>query len=241
MSGTVLALVGARSGSKGVPDKNVRPLAGHPLLAWSVTCARRCDMIDRVILSTDSEEYAGVGRRYGAEVPFLRPRELAADQSVDTDFVVHALDWLANRGEEPEFVVHLRPTTPLRRPAIVDEAVDAFRTAAYATALRSVHEMAESAYKTFEIADGLLRAVGSTSGSVEDTNAPRQSFPVTYVGNGYVDVLRTASIRSSGMLHGERVVPHLTDVVPEIDGPADMKYLEYLAGESRDLVKELFG
>ncbi len=241
MSGTVLALVGARSGSKSVTDKNVRPLAGHPLLAWSVACARRCDRIDRVILSTDSEDYAGVGRRYGAEVPFLRPRELATEQSVDTGFIVHTLDWLANRGEEPEFVVHLRPTTPLRRPAVVDGAVDAFRTATDATALRSVHVMSESAYKTFEIVNGLLRAVGSPSISVEDTNAPRQSFPTTYVGNGYVDVLRTASIRSSGMLHGERVVSHLTEMAPEIDGPADLEYLEYLAGESRDLVKELFG
>ena len=103
---TVFALIGARSGSKGVPDKNIYPLVGHPLLAWSVACARRCGLVDRVLLSTDSEEYAEVGLRYGAEVPFLRPAELAADHSLDTDFVIHTLDWLAERGEEPELVVH---------------------------------------------------------------------------------------------------------------------------------------
>ena len=241
MTAPILALVGARSGSKGVPDKNIRPLAGHPLLSWSVACAQKCELIDRVLLSTDSEYYAEIGSSYGAEVPFLRPSALAEDKSPDTGFVLHALDWLADRGEEPEDVVHLRPTTPLRSPAIVDAAIRSFRLADDATSLRSVHEMAESSYKTFEVVDGRLRAVGSPSGSVEATNAPRQNFPVTYVGNGYVDVLRVASIRSSEMLHGERVIAHLTEPTPEVDCPADLEYLEYLASRRVDLVEGLFG
>jgi len=238
---TVFALIGARSGSKGVPDKNIYPLVGHPLLAWSVACARRCGLVDRVLLSTDSEEYAEVGLRYGAEVPFLRPAGLAADHSLDTDFVIHTLDWLAERGEEPELVVHLRPTTPLRRPEVVDRAVAEFQGLESLTAMRSVHEMSESAYKTFEIVDGLLRGVGSSDGSVEATNAPRQQFPGTYVGNGYVDVLRTSFIRSSGMLHGEYVGAYLTEVAREVDSPEDLHYLNYLAERQGDLVAKLFG
>jgi len=204
-------------------------------------CARRSTEIDRVILSTDSEQYAEIGRRYGAEVPFLRPNELATDDSVDTGFVLHALDWLAEREEEPDLVVHLRPTTPLRHPLVVDRAVVEFLNLDYATAMRSVHEMSESAYKTFEIVDGCLRAVGSTSGSVEETNAPRQWFPSTYVGNGYVDILRTTSIRSSGELHGKKVAAFLTEVAPEVDSEEDLRYLEYLAGLRSDVVEALFG
>ena len=97
---SVLALIPARSGSKGVPDKNVRPLGGQPLIAWSIAAATRSQAIDRVIVSTDSDAYGRIAIKHGAEVPFLRPSELAADCSRDLEFILHALDWLDDRGEE---------------------------------------------------------------------------------------------------------------------------------------------
>ena len=240
VDGGVLALVPARSGSKAVKDKNVLPLAGHPLLGWSVAAALRATLVDRVLLSTDSPAYAAVGEAYGAEVPFLRPAALATDEAVDNGFVEHALDWLAERGEEPDLVVLLRPTSPLRRPEVVDEAVETFCTADGATALRSLHEMSETAYKTFEITDGCLRPVGLPAGTVDDANAPRQHFPSTYEANGYVDILSTSLIRSTGLLYGDRVVPYMTEPVLEIDTLSDIRYLEYLVEKDPVVVERLF-
>ena len=230
----------ARPGSTTVKDKNVRPLAGHPRLGWSVAAALRAATVDRVLLSTDSPAYAAVGEAYGAEVPFLRPGALATDDAVDYGYVEHALDWLAERGEEPDLIVLLRPTSPLRRPEVIDEAVETFRTTGGATSLLSLHEMSEPAYKTFEIIDSLLRPVGSPTRTVDDANGPRQHFPSTFEANGYVDVLSTDLIRSTGLLYGDRVVPYMTETVLDINTLSDVGYLEYLVKQDPDLVERLF-
>jgi len=236
----VLALVPARSGSKSVRDKNVYPLAGHPLLGWSIAAARKSALIDRVLLTTDSPTYAAVGDTYGAEVPFLRPAALATDDALDNSFVEHALNWLVDNGGEPELLINLRPTTPLRRPEVIDKAIEQFRASEGFTALRSVHEMSESAIKTFEIINDLLRPMGSPDGMVDDVNLPRQQYPSTYDANGYVDILSTEVIRSSDTLYGDRVVPFITERTLEIDTPADIEYLEYLVELNPDLVESLF-
>ena len=236
---SVVALVPARSGSKAIKDKNVSVLAGHPLLGWAITAARRARSVDRVLLSTDSPAYAEVGKRYGAEVPFLRPDSLATDDADDRGFVVHALDWMAERGEEPDILVLMRPTTPLRTPDVIDRAVECLRDAR-GTAVRSLHEMSETAYKTFEVVEGFIRPVGSLTGSVDDANGPRQGFPVTYEANGYVDVLSTKFIRSAGLLYGDRVIPFMTEPVVEVDTADDLEYLEYQVGRNPWIADLLF-
>src|SRR2546429_9945030 len=118
----VLALVPARGGSKGVPRKNIRNLCGHPLLAYSIAAARQCSRIDRVIVSTDSEAIAAVGREYGAEVPFLRPAEFATDASTDRELMIHAVEWLERPGAGSRFIAPARPTTPPRGPAVLHPA-----------------------------------------------------------------------------------------------------------------------
>ncbi|SVD93046.1 uncharacterized protein METZ01_LOCUS445900, partial [marine metagenome] len=123
---------------------------------------------------------------------------------------------------------------------VIDEAVETFHAAEGATALRSLHEMSETAYKSFEITDGLLRPVGSPGGTVDDANAPRQHFPPTFEANGYADVLSTDFIRSTGLLYGDRVVPYMTDPVLEIDTRSDLEYLEYLVDRDPVLVEQLF-
>ncbi len=119
----VLALVPARAGSKGLPGKNIRPLAGKPLLAWPVAAALAAETVDRVVLSTDSAEYAEIGREYGADVPFLRPPELAADSAPSIDFILHALETLAAAGDVYDYVVILEPTSPLTEASDIDAAV----------------------------------------------------------------------------------------------------------------------
>ncbi len=237
-----VALIPARSGSKGLPNKNVRLLGGQPLLAWTIAACRKSVLIHRVIVSTDSPAYAALSRNLGAEAPFLRPAEISGDSATDNGFIVHALDWLAAHGAEPDYVVHMRPTTPLRDPGLVDEAVRVFMSAPDATALRSVEEMAESEYKAFEIAqDGRLKRVGCDSTALDAANNPRQEFPRTYRANGYVDVLSTAFIRRTGLIHGDRVMPFLTPSVVEVHVEEDFAHLEFQLAQSPAIAHKLFG
>src|SRR5512144_1887099 len=117
----ILALIPARGGSKGIPRKNIRSFAGHPLIAYSIAAGLRSSMVNRVIVSTDDEEIAAVACQYGAEVPFLRPAEYAQDQTLDLPVFQHVIDWFAeHENYRPDVVVQLRPTSPIRPPALVD-------------------------------------------------------------------------------------------------------------------------
>ncbi len=232
----IVALIPARAGSKGVPGKNIRLLHGHPLLAYSIVAAIRAKTIQRVIVSTDSEEYATLARSYGAETPYLRPAELAGDKAGDLEVVTHALTWMKqHEGNIPDFIVHLRPTTPLRDPTVVDKAVNLVlgTSPSEITALRSAHEMAETAYKTVEIAEnGYFKTLGG-SADLETANQPRQMFPKTYQPNGYVDVLKSEYVLRQHKVHGDKVVPFITEHAVEVDSIQEFEYLEYRI--SRDL------
>ncbi|MFC7378178.1 cytidylyltransferase domain-containing protein [Brevundimonas sp. GCM10030266] len=119
----VLAIVPARAGSKGLPGKNVRMLAGKPLLAWPIAAARASAHVDRVIISTDSREFADIAVEHGAEAPFLRPAELASDSAPSIGFILHAVDMLAADGDLFDYVVLLEPTSPLTEGSDVDAAL----------------------------------------------------------------------------------------------------------------------
>lgn len=237
----VVALIPARAGSKGVPNKNILPLGGHSLLAWSIAACLKSSSITRVIVSTDSAEYAGLAKELGAEAPFLRPASISGDRSTDYDFVLHALDWFDQEGKEPDYLVHIRPTTPLREPRIIDEAVRKFMETTHATALRSVHEMSESAYKTFKIAtEGRLKRLGADSSDLDSANNARQQFPNTYQANGYVDVLSSKFIRKTGLLHGDHVIPLITNTVIEVDTMDDFAHLEFQLSQMPTFSQTLF-
>jgi CMP-N,N'-diacetyllegionaminic acid synthase len=238
---SIMALIPARSGSKGVPHKNIKLLGGHPLIEWSIAACKSTVSIDTIVVSTDSEEYAQLSRKMGAEVPFLRPAQIAGDRSTDHDFIKHALDWFSQNGGEPEYIVHIRPTTPFRDPDLIDKAVSAFINHPQATALRSVHPMSESAYKTFEIApDGQLKRVASESTELDVANNPRQQFPTTYIANGYVDVLASAFIRKTQLIHGNNVLPFITPVVTEVDTREDFFMLEMELQNHPEFARKLF-
>jgi len=182
-----------------------------------------------------------LARSYGAEVPFLRPAEISGDRSTDYDFVLHSLNWLRENSSEPDLIVHIRPTTPFRDPNLMEEAIGYFNKSSAATALRSVHEMSESAYKSFEIGTtGELKCLGSESTSLDTANNARQSFPKTYQANGYIDVLSTSYIRSHGLLHGDKVLPFITPQVTDVDTEDDFNYLEYQLSLSSVISKKLF-
>jgi N-acylneuraminate cytidylyltransferase len=239
----VLAIIPARAGSKGVLDKNVKLLAGHPLLAWSIKACLLTPSITRTILSTDSKDYAKRGEGYGVEIPFLRPKELSQDQSTDFEFVNHALNLLRTKeGYSPDLVVHIRPTTPLRNPMVIDSAIKlmALNYKDF-TSMRSVQEMSESAYKSFEILKSKLVTTFNLENSLDVSNNARQLFPTTYSANGYVDILKPSFIHSSGKIHGNSVYPFNTPNVVEVDTAEDFEFLEFQVKKSPKILTNLFG
>ena len=230
----VIALIQARGGSKGVPGKNIRPLAGHPLIAWSVVACNLAVSIQRTILSTDSEEIAEIATQFGAEVPFMRPSEFATDDATDYPVIRHALEWLRdNEGHIPRFVVQIRPTTPLRDPRLIDDAVAMLKASPEATGLRSVFEMPETAWKCFELKDGLLDSMATYLPGMgpEAANLPRQAFPSTYNGQGYVDILRSEIVLENGQTYGDRVLGFISPDCGEVDVELDFQKLEFFKDE----------
>jgi N-acylneuraminate cytidylyltransferase len=238
----VIAIIPARSGSKGIINKNIHLLSGQPVLAYSIKAALKSSLIDRVIVSTDSQEYADIALTYGAEVPFLRPKEISEDAATDLEFFNHTLDWFRdNEGHIPEYFIHLRPTTPLRFPQTIDKAIKQFiESGSEYTALRSCHLMSESSYKTFEIENQKLKGLCNNGFDIEDLNFGRQSYPRTYDCNGYVDIVRSELIQKKNILHGDRVFAYVTEKAYEIDEPSDIDLIEYIINKYPEYVKKIF-
>ena len=224
----IIAIIPARGGSKGVPGKNIKTLAGYPLITYSIIACQLSNKIDRTIISTDSEQITEIARSYGAEVPFLRPSVISQDRSTDREFIVHALDWLKeNEDFEPDYLIHVRPTTPLREPLLIDKAVQMIFDRQEATALRSVHEIPESPYKMFGIKNGYLTGLYPDDPRPEYYNLPRQNFPPVYKPNGYVDIIKRKTVRESESLHGSKMVAFVTPVSVEVDSQDEFDFLEY--------------
>jgi N-acylneuraminate cytidylyltransferase len=235
----VIALGTARSGSKGVPNKNLKKIGGHSLLDWSIKSTLMTKLISSYYLSTDSEEYANFAKANGALVPFLRPRELATDTTSDFEVIKH---FLSNIDFVPDALVHIRPTTPLRDPAVMDKAVETFFNKKNdLTSLRSVHVMSESAYKSFEFNDkGFLSTIGAVENG-DKANLPRQAFPKTYVANGYIDILDPNYILKENKLHGDKILGFQTPAVTEVDAIEDLEYLEWQITKQPELLNTVFG
>ena len=123
----MLCVIPARGGSKGIINKNIRNFAGKPLVAWSIEQALCCKLIERVIVSTDNEEIAEIARQYGAEIPFLRPKELSQDTSPTEPVLIHAVDELGKAHYQPDAVILLQPTSPIRNEGRLKEAIELFK------------------------------------------------------------------------------------------------------------------
>ena len=223
----VIAIIPARSGSKGIVNKNLQEIASKSLLEWSIAAAQQSNLIQSTYISTDSKDYAEYASSRGVLVPFLRPPEISLDSSTDLEFIQHFLEYIKTSNKKVDYLVHLRPTTPLRNPAIIDEAISEFvKNSNEWSSLRSVHEMSESAYKSFEITqEGQLMTVFSSNTELDRSNAPRQSFPTTYSPNGYVDVLSAKFIENNKKLHGGKVFGFKTSEMREVDSHSDLEMI----------------
>ena len=229
MNNDTIAIIPARSGSKSVKDKNITLLSDFPLIAYSIVVGYLVKSISRVIVSTDSEDYAKIARKFGAEVPFIRPTEISSDESIDNDFFLHAMNWLSeHEGSVPEYWVHLRPTTPLRNPEIIDNAINTIKSSNVATSLRSGHQCPESPLKWFSLdQDGYFKGFMNSDNNVDYSNQPRQNFPPVYIPNGYVDVVRASHVMKLDTLHGNNMIGFESPAISEIDSIEELQYIQY--------------
>ena len=225
----IIGIIPARGGSKGVPRKNIIPLAGKPLIAYSIEDSLNCSLINRTIVSTDDPEIAEVARNYGAEVPFLRPSELAQDDTSDFPVFLHALEWLqANEGISPDILVQLRPTTPLRPPGIIERSIKMLLENLEADCVRTVRESPLTPHKMWQSKEGYIKPFIQLDDQ-ESYNMPRQMLPKVFQHDGVLDVIRTSTILEKKYVTGTRILPLIMDesfLVVDIDRPIDLLIAE---------------
>lgn len=195
----VVAIIPARSGSKGLPGKNLRLLHGKPLLAYTIEAATQCACVDRAILTTDSPQIAEVGKRYGAEVPFLRPAELARDETHTPPVIEHAVSYLETKERYPvDIIVTLQPTSPFRGPDHIAAAVERLVASPHLDSVISVREVTCPPF-------WMLRGEGDrlvpfVSDGVDYSLLERQQLPTLYQPNGAIYVTRRTLLRDHGVL-----------------------------------------
>jgi CMP-N,N'-diacetyllegionaminic acid synthase len=223
---TILGIIPARGGSKGIPRKNIAPVAGKPLLAWTVEAALTSRILDRVLVSTEDAEIADIARASGAEVPFLRPQELARDETPGIDPVLHALDFLDREGYRPEWVMLLQPTSPLR----LAEDIRGAREVAIRTGGDLVISVSEAvpppAWMRKIDADGILQKYFEQ----EETPDVRQQLPTAFALNGAIYFSRVSTVRTRRSFSGGRAHPY---VMPrerslDVDTPWDLELAQMI-------------
>jgi len=227
----VLGIITARGGSKGVPRKNVKPLLGKPLIAYTIESAKESGVLDRLILSSEDPEIIEVAKQYGCEAPFVRPAELAEDNTQHLQVVQHAVKWLKdNEGYNPDYVMILQPTAPLRQPFHIREAVDLILKTS-ADSVTSVAKIPDqfNPYKTMLIGnDGFLRL--ATGNRIYKRVPRRQDLPLAYYSIGTLYLFRTDLLFRSDEpnFYGEKAMPYVIDwkYLADIDIPEDWQKAE---------------
>lgn len=206
----VVALIPARAGSKRVPGKNIRPLSGHPVLAYAIAAARHSGVFDSVIVSTDSDEYAKVARHYGADVPFLRPAAMAGDRSPDIEWVKLTLSELARVGRTFDCFSILRPTSPFRSAATIQRAWAQFKADPSVDSLRAV-ELCQQHPGKMWIVDG--NRMTPLLPQPEQPFHSRQyaDLPKVYVQNASLEIAHTRIALEGGTIAGSIIMPFLTE------------------------------
>ena len=228
----IVALIPARSGSKRIKNKNIVLVDNHPLVSYSLAAARSSKLIDEVYVSTDSSKIAKIANKYGAKTPFLRPKSISKDNSIDSLFFNHFLSYLKkNNFTLPELIVHLSPTVPFREYGVIDKAIKYLKKYPKSTSLRSVNKIPLSPYKIFQKKGLYLKGFFSNI-KYEYYNMPKQKFPETYLPNGQVDIIKTKQIKKNS-LHGNNMLSYNSNPSLDIDHPEDLLKIKSYIDDSR--------
>ena len=225
----MLAIIPARGGSKGLPGKNTRSLGGIPLICHSIKAALAANSISRVIVSTDSEEIASVAKDCGAEVPFIRPVNLAGDNSMVMDAYLHMVDRIADEVAQPvESFVALLPTVPLRLAQDIDEAVKVFNTQKADSVVSVTESPVPVQWYRKITSKGVLCNYLPEFNAVKN----RQELEQTYVPNGAIYVFRTEILRTTRQYYTDKTYPYIMprERSADIDELVDFEWAEFLLG-----------
>lgn len=226
-----IALIPARAGSKRVPDKNIRRVGGHPLIAYTIAAARGSGVFDTVLVSTDSGYYADIARHYGAEVPFLRTAALATATSPDIDWVEETLGRLAEDGRYFDVFSILRPTSPMRQPQTIQRAWSLFRSQVGADSLRAIEKCTQHPGKMWVVRGQRmfpLLPFGPPEQPWHSSQYP--SLPLVYVQNASLEIAWTRIVREERTIAGQVIVPFITEGYEgfDINDPFDWHHMEFL-------------
>jgi N-acylneuraminate cytidylyltransferase len=224
----IVTVIPARGGSKSIPLKNIQPLNGKPLIAYSIEYSRSCPFVSETIVSTDSVQIAKIAEDCGARVPFVRPADISADDTQDFPVMVHALRELERlRGYMIDFLILLRPTSPLRPPGLIEEALEIINSNNKFSSVRSVVESSEHSYRQWKLCEDHMVQIEAEV--IEPYNIPRQMLPKRYFQSGDIELIRRKTL-IDGSVSGNCVAPLFLDrgQMLDIDFMSDL-----LAAEKR--------
>lgn len=227
----IIALIPARAGSKRVLDKNVRPLAGHPLIAYTIAAALQSEIFDTVVVSTDSERYADIARYYGAGVPFLRPSEFASELSPDIEWVEYTLKRLQSEGCSFDCFSILRPTSPFRQAATIRRAWEQFLSQEGVDSLRAVEKCKQHPGKMWVVRGNRMMPLLPLSPPEQPWHSSQyQSLPEVYVQNASLEIAWTRVVFEGRTIAGNVLMPFLTEGYEgfDLNDPYDWKFAEEL-------------
>lgn len=218
----IIALIPARFGSKGIPKKNILDFRGKPLLAHSIIYAKKSSIVNDVIVSTDSEEFASISNKFGARTPFLRPSSLSGDTVQDYPVVNHAVNFLENENKcKIDFIALLRPTSPLRPSNLIEKAYKLIQNNKLATSVRSVVPTKQHCYRQwFREDDKLVPIINNIH---EPYNLPRQRLPTSFFQSGDIEFIKR-SVLLNNSVSGDYVLPLLlkSEDLYDIDTSEDL-------------------
>lgn len=211
----ILGVITARGGSKSIPRKNVKDIAGKPLIAWTIEAAKKSGALDRIILTTDDKEIARVGREWGAEVPFVRPKKLAGDKTPHLPVMQHAVRWLKeNENYNPDYVMLFQPTSPLRQSWHIKEAVELIEKTG-ADSVVSVMPIPHHYHPlwAFEKNENGFLQLMATKKPLYTRIHQRQLLPPAYIHNSVIYIFKTKLLfdKKNPNFYGKKVVPYLVD------------------------------
>lgn len=233
----IIALIPARAGSKGVVGKNIRLLNGKPLIAYSIEAAKNCKVVSRVIVSTDSEEIAAIAKKYGAEVPFIRPKEIASDTTPDRQVMEHCINWLKeNENYRPDYLAYLRPTTPFKTADLIQNCFKMILKTIEATSLRTITISVGVYHPYWMFKPNNEKLVPFIEGVSIKNYYQRQMLPKCFRLNGVVDILRPDVFMKNKDIYGENMIGFEIDEKQsvDIDTEFDLKFAEFLIKEREE-------
>lgn len=209
----IIALIPARGGSKGIPNKNIKTFCGKPLISYSIEIAKKSKYINETIVSTDSEEIKDIALKYGAQVPFIRPSKISQDNSPDIDFFKHYLDWITNNKKNmPDLIIQLRPTYPIRDINFLNSCIEKMiiNYKDYDSLRTVIENKNKSPFKMYTLDSKKLIPIVSNNSFPfikEPYNRCRQDLPKTYIHNGCIDIVKTSLILNKNILSGDNILP----------------------------------